>query len=150
MDVTPAELRALCLARARHFDPLHDMLNLEDPPEAEQELAQTRFLADVRTLLGETRFADYERSQDEAFLSLYRTVHEAVGRPQVVKAYEVSQVARAEAGRLAADASLDDDARRQRLAQIAALTESELRQTLGEKAFQQCRDGKLNLLRKVK
>ena len=36
------------------------------------------------------------------------------------------------------------------LAQIAALTESELRRVLGDKAFQQCRDGKLDLLPEVK
>jgi hypothetical protein len=146
LEISPAEFRALCVASLRHFDPLQDMLDLEDPPEEEQAQAQTNFFAEVRVLLGEARFADFERAQDDQFLSLYRTVHEEVGRTEIVKAYEVSQLARAEAARLGEDVALDADVRQQRLAQLAALTEAELRRVLGEKAFQRCRAAKLGLL----
>jgi len=150
MDVTPAEHRALCVLRSRHFDPLTEMMELEEPSEEEQTRAEAGFQAEVRAFLGDARFADFERSQDDDFRSLYRVAAEDLGRAAVVKAHEVSRLAHSEAERLAADPVLDAADRQQRLAQVTALTEAELRRLLGEKVYRQCREAKLELLPEVK
>jgi hypothetical protein len=146
IELSAAELRAIAVVRTRHFDPMLELLDIEEMPEEEEARAQADFLAAVRTLLGDRRFADFERSQDENYVALYEAVHEEVGRTAVTQAFEVSREAHAAVERLGDDASLDAEERARLQAQVAALAESELRRILGEKAWQAAREQKLPLL----
>lgn len=137
LEMTPVEFRALNVLRARHFDPLREAVEAEEPSEAEQSAAEAAFRSEARAWLGESRFADFVRSQDEDYRSLYTALAGEVGRAAVGQAYEISRLARAESDRLDADDALDPAERRQMQVQIRQLTETELRRVLGAKAFQE-------------
>lgn len=91
----------------------------------------------LKNLLGEARYADYERSQDWAYQSIYRTAErQGLGKDAAVKVYEMKKLAEEQARKLQQDPSLAPEQRQRALESIRAETENAIRAVFGEKGFE--------------
>lgn len=105
--------------------------------EKEKQEAANKALEDqVKSLLGDTRYAEYKRSQDLNFQAIYRiTEKENLGKDAAIKVYDMKKVAEDQARALRTDQALSEEARKAALAGIRAETEKSMRGVLGEKGY---------------
>ena len=116
-------------------------------PAIDRELRQQRheagqYLNDqLKTLLGEQRFSDYQREQDLAYKGISKVV-DRYGLPKetAIKAYEIKKTAEEQSSRLRLDASLSNDQRQQALGKINTETEQAIISTMGKEAFKSYQD----------
>ena len=91
----------------------------------------------VRSLLGEARFADYKRAQDQSFQALYRLgLKLDLPTDAAADAYERKRAAEQAAQRIRSDRALDEASLRQQLAAVKSQAEADLEQTLGPEGLQ--------------
>ena len=130
------EARQISLARVDHalsFDPFDWNL---DESEVERRLRDSQFTNAIVHILGERRFAEFQRAQDRNFVRLFELARDnQLQRESAVKVYKMRQLAGQEVERLRHDDSLDDSARRQSLAEMQALLQQAVSQTLGASAY---------------
>jgi len=135
-DLSPADIRAITLIRARFDEPamgewFEGGSSLTDEQEAQASQA-------VREFLGESRYAQVERAGDDAFKSLFD-----LGRNSnlpsfaAVQAFEVRQLTAREVARLRADQSLAEAEREQRLALAQTQAQEAVLKVLGADACTQ-------------
>ncbi|HEX7578109.1 MAG TPA: hypothetical protein VF430_08745 [Verrucomicrobiae bacterium] len=126
------------LALAREDNPLSFDLfgwNLEES-DAERQLRDLQFINAVAHILGEKRFAEFQRAQDSDFVRLFNLARDnQLPRESAVKVYEMRQLAGQEVERIRHDDSLDDSAREQSFAEMQALLQQAVSQTLGVSAY---------------
>ncbi|MFN0066590.1 MAG: hypothetical protein ACKVYV_03040 [Limisphaerales bacterium] len=107
----------------------------EEQMQARNE-AQAKLNEGLKQLLGEERYADYERVQDFAWQSLSKVAErQGLDDAGARALWEVKQAAEAEAGRIRGDAALSAEQRTAALAAIQQETERELTARLGEKGL---------------
>ncbi len=112
-------------------------LNLTDAAEQSRREAATQELnGRLKTLLGEARYAEYERSQDYVYQGLHRVAekHE-LGKEAAVKVYDMKKVAEEQARNVRRNTTLTRDQRDGALRDIRAETENSIRAVFGEQAF---------------
>ncbi len=92
--------------------------------------------AQIKTLLGDVRYADYERSQDYTYQGIYRVAERnGLAKEDAHKVYDMKKVAEDQAGKVRQDASLSSEQRTAALQGIRSETERGIRTVFGEKAF---------------
>jgi hypothetical protein len=96
----------------------------------------------IKGILGENRFADYERAQDYAYQGIAK-VAERQGLPKesAIKAYDMKKVAEDEAKKLRADQSLSNEQRTAALKAIRTETERAMTEALGQPGFEAYQKG---------
>lgn len=104
--------------------------------KAKADAAKKELDAQIKTLLGEARYAEYERSQDWTYQNLYRVAERnGLTKDDTVKVYDMKKVAESQAGKIRSDKSLSADQRAAALAGIRSETENSMRTVMGEKAY---------------
>ena len=99
-----------------------------------QQQAQDALRDEVKKILGDKRFAEYQRAQDED----YKALAQMADRFEMPKAiagqvYEMKQAAEAQRQRIETDPNLTDEQRQRGLAAIAHETERSVTEALGDK-----------------
>lgn len=134
VDITAMELRQIALARAAAGGRLFDWS--ENETGEERKAKEEQFKAAVKNILGEMRYADFERAQDGEFRALFEiSKDDGLPKETAVKVFDIRELAMEEAGRVRQDASLDEPARRQRLDEMQAAVQKEVSGALGPKAW---------------
>lgn len=138
-EPTEEEFRQIFDIRKKFDDEFNPMLTASlDAAERERmNAARTQMEEQVKRVLGEARYAEYQRAQDPAYQSLYR-VAERQGLPKdsALKAYEIKKLAEEQARTLRQDSSLTPEQRQRALENIRTETENAVRTVLGERAFE--------------
>ena len=112
------------------------MTALSKGEKEKADAAKKELDAQVKTALGETRYAEYERAQDFNFQSIYRVADKnGLTKDDAVKVYDMKKVAEDQAKRVRADPSLSAAQRTATLQGIRTETENSIRTVFGDKAF---------------
>jgi hypothetical protein len=118
------------------FSPLGIMNEKEDGRKKRTE-AQQALNDQLKTTLGESRYIDYERAQDPYFQQMFKAAQRGeVGGAQAIQAWEMKKMAEEKANELRRRGYSNQAERDAALRAIRAETESSLRQTLGEKGWE--------------
>jgi hypothetical protein len=138
-EPTEQEFREIFQAR-KTFDDEFGLTGMAGTDKADQEkrAAAKQALDDqVKSLLGDSRFAEYERVQDMAYQSIAKAAErEGLPTDAAVKVYDMKKAAEEFAGKLRNDPSLSFEQRQSALQGIRAETEKAIVQTLGQKGFE--------------
>ena len=90
----------------------------------------------VKTLLGDTRYAEYERSQDWTYQGIAKVVErQGLPKENAVKVFDMKKTAEEEASKVRANKNLTGDQRKEALKGIREETERSMKQVLGDKGF---------------
>jgi hypothetical protein len=105
--------------------------------DGEDEEKNQEFERRLKTYLGASRFAEYERGKDPEFRDM-RSAAEEAGLPAetAVKIFEIKQLLQGEQEQLKEDHSLAAGEREAQARQMAATTQDEVRRLMGPEAFQ--------------
>ena len=94
----------------------------------------------IRNVLGEVRYAEYERSQDYNFQQISKLAErQGLDRDSAVKAYDMSRTAQDGLQRVQQDSTLTAEQRQAAFEGIRAETERSMRQVLGEQGYESYR-----------
>ena len=133
-DVTAIELRQIALARAEAGGRLFDWP--VDETDEEQKAKEEQFKVAVKNILGEMRYADFERAQDGEFRALFEfSKDNGLPKETAVEVYDIRKLVAEEAGCLRQDTTLDEPVRRQQLEEMQAAVQKEVSGVLGAKAW---------------
>jgi hypothetical protein len=133
VTISRDELREL----VRMSKPFKDMAQNEfvpdqPPPEAEQARQKAAFEAQVKTLLGPKRFADYQRAQDFNFReTLAFALQNQLSQAAAISVYEARRNAEEQAADIQKDANLSPEERSAALAVLKATTMNTISSALG-------------------
>jgi hypothetical protein len=98
--------------------------------------AQKELDAQIKTLLGEQRFAEYQRSQDWNYQNLYRITEKyGLSKESANKVYDMQQLAQAEAAKVRSNKDLTPEQRQEALKGIRTETEKSIQDVLPDKAW---------------
>jgi hypothetical protein len=107
-------------------------------PEAGRKRAEAyqAVEAEARALLGEQRYAEYQRARDYQFRTLTRLAQQN-GLPSdtAVKAYDLQRVARDESAKLRSHPDLTAEQRNEMLRQMQSELDATMTQLLGQRAY---------------
>jgi hypothetical protein len=136
VEITAAEARQIALARAAAGGRLFDWP--DDETDEEKSANEEKFQAAVRTLLGEKRYADFERAQDREFRTLFDLGKDhGLSQAVAVQIYEIQKLTRDEVQRLRQDPALDEAARQQHLDEMQTAVQQEILSALGSGVCQE-------------
>jgi hypothetical protein len=133
VTISQDELREL----VRMSKPYKDMAQNEfipdrPPPDAEQARQKAAFEAQVKSLLGPKRFADYQRAQDFNFReTLVFTRQNQLPQTAAISVYEARRNADGQAAEIQKDANLSPEERTTALAVLKAATMNTISSALG-------------------
>ena len=127
------------------MQPLDEQYSLSrrNPDPVNQEFTTARSQAEkdlqdyLHQVLGDDRYAEYERTRDPVYRNL-RQIGSDAGVPQetIVQAYQTQQQMQQDATRVMQDPNLTPEQRAQSLQAMRALAEQKLQQVFGDKANQ--------------
>jgi hypothetical protein len=138
VNITDQEFRELFKARQAVDEQVRYDADMNDPEvnrkrsaDAQRALQET-----MKSILGEQRFADYQRARDGQFRNLARLAQET-GLPSetAIKAWDVQRLARDESNRLRSNPDLTPEQRDQSMRQMQAELDATMSQLLGKEAF---------------
>lgn len=138
VNISDQEFRELFKAR-QTVDELVNFSADMDNSEANRKRssdAQRALQETMKSILGEQRFADYQRSRDGQFRNLARLAQET-GLPNetAVKAWEAQRFAREELSRVRANPNFTPEERDHLMRQMQAELDATMGQLLGKEAF---------------
>jgi hypothetical protein len=141
LPLTAEDTRALAAAELRQTLAAADLPVKSSERKAAVAAAKQQAEAERRQVLGEGRFADWQRSQQPDYQLLTR-VSERLDLPAeaAVQAYALGSQAFAQAAALRENATLAPDSKKELLRLLEAETRQALRTTLGDRGFQVYRD----------
>jgi hypothetical protein len=91
----------------------------------------------VKSLLGDSRYQDYERAQDYAYQGIYRVAdRNGLGKEAANQVYDMKKAAEEQATRLRGDTTLSPEQRTEALKGIRTETENSIRTVFGDKGWQ--------------
>lgn len=136
LELTPAELRRVCLAKIRHVGWLDDLFEQNRPAADEAaEAKKVAFAAALQPELSAAHYEEFLRVQDDAYRDILSTTRDQeLPRRTAQKVYEVRQLAQSEFNRLRAAPDQEEAA-----AAVVALqltTQDSIRKIMGAEAFQ--------------
>jgi hypothetical protein len=137
------------------MQPLDEQYSLSrrNPDPQNQEFTTARNQAEkdlqdyIHQVLGDDRYAEYQRTRDPVYRNLSQAGAEA-GVPQetIVQAYQAQQQMQQDAMRVMQDPNLTPEQRAQSLQEMRALAQQKLQQVFGDKANQLLQQWQLNQL----
>jgi hypothetical protein len=105
--------------------------------KSKYDTAKKEMDAGIKSILGDSRYADYERSEDYAYQGIYRVADRAgLGKEAAVQVYDMKKAAEDQAMKIRNDASLSNEQRTQTLTTIRAETERSIRGVFGDAGWQ--------------
>jgi hypothetical protein len=109
-----------------------------DPADQEKRAAAQKDLdSQLKTILGDSRYADYERAQDYNYQNLYKIVErQGLPKEDAVKVYDMKKAADEQTQNLNSDATLSADQRKKAQDQVKAETEKAIWGILGDKGYE--------------
>ena len=111
------------------------MTALSKTDKEKADAAKKELDSQIKTALGDTRYADYERAQDFNFQNMYRVADKnGLTRDAAVKVYDMKKIAEEQARAVRTDQSLSPAQRASTLRDIRAETENSIRSVFGQKA----------------
>lgn len=123
----------------KNYDDQFGLLGMGATDKTERDkaaAAKKETEAQIKSLLGDARYADYERSQDYAYQGIYRvTEHNGLAKKDANKVFDMKKLAEDQAGKVRQDSSLSAEQRATALPGIRTETERGIRSVFGEKAF---------------
>ena len=138
-DPTEKEFRALFRLRRQQDEFNASMSGLEPVDQAAQQKraeAYQQMEQQIKTALGDERYAEYQRSQDSSFRNLTQlATQNGLPKETAIKGYEIRQTAIQEAQKLRQDQTLTPQQRKEAITAIKTETERAFAQTLGEKLY---------------
>jgi hypothetical protein len=137
VNVTDQEFRELFKSRHAVDEEFNTNPNPNDPDASRKRADARRLLEDnMKSVLGEQRYADYQRSRDSQFRNLARLAQET-GLPSetAIKAWDVQRLARDESSRLRSNPDFTPEQRDQSMRQIQTELDATMTQLLGKEAF---------------
>lgn len=133
-EASESEWRTVALRRLEYDEALKK-LDKQTPKEVRTQL-ENEWKAQLKTTLGEERYAAYALAQDGSYQQARRiTQRFGLADSVAAQASEMQKTAQEAANRLRGDKSLDPAARQAALAAIAQETQHALETTLGQSAF---------------
>ena len=138
-EPTEQEFLDLFKMRKAHDDEYGGALSgtLSKTEREKADAAKKEMDGHVKELLGENRYADYERSQDWSYQQIYRiTEKNNLPKSDAIKVYDMKKLAEEQAKNVRNDKSLDQAARDLALRGIRTETENSFRQVMGAKAYE--------------
>ena len=124
----------------KNFDDQFGSFGMLSQDKAEKEkynAAKKELDNQVKSLLGDTRYDDYERAQDYAYQGIYRVAdRNGLGKETANKVYDMKKAAEEQANKLRVDNTLSPDQRAEALKGIRAETENSIHSVFGDKAWQ--------------
>ena len=138
----PSEEEFLAMFKLREeFDREYSPMMLADATEAEQaehRQAQDQLKEQIRTALGDERYADYERAQDYQYQQLHRIVQRAgLTTATANEVHDMRKIAENQANQVRVQQDLTPEQRNAALRAIRQETERTIQQTLGNDAWDQ-------------
>jgi hypothetical protein len=123
----------------KSFDDEYPMMlagALDKDEQAKRKAAEKELNSGIKSLLGDTRYAEYERGQDAAYQSLAKTAEKnGLPKDSAVKVYDMKKIAEEQARKVRSDKSLNPEQRQAALEGIHTETERSVREVFGEQAF---------------
>lgn len=130
------------------FDDEFSMMNYGDESEAERKKraeAEKQVNAQVKELLGDARYADYEMAKDWQFQQIHRAAKRAdLGTAEAKQVWDMKKTAEDQVAKLRNDRNLTAEQRNTALASIQQETEKSVKGILGEKGWEQYSRGNNN------
>ena len=136
VNVSDQEFRELF--KARHAIDEEFNTGLPNDPDSARKRAEARRMLEesMKSVLGEQRYADYQRSRDSQFRNLARLAQETgLSSETAIKAWDVQRLARDESNKLRANPDLPPEQRDQMMRQMQAELDATMTQLLGKEAF---------------
>lgn len=135
LELTPEELRKVCLLKVRQLGWLGDLFDLERNHSGEDlETKKAAFTAATKDVLSPEHFEELIRVQDDDYRNILDVTRDNnLPRTSAQKVYEVRQLAEAEYRRLKTEA--DSDEKAAALAALQLATTDSVRRLLGAEAF---------------
>jgi hypothetical protein len=135
LNATESEFRAIYAAQSA-FDQKYSYqavgINLPQELTKERDEAQKQVSAQIKSALGEQRYAEYVRSTDREFQQLNRIALQAgLTDAAAVQAYNVRDSVSKESIRIFGDAALNHDQKRAALQTLAATARTQITAALG-------------------
>jgi hypothetical protein len=133
---TPEEFRAI-FQLEKALDDKYDMVNTSDPLVQEQKRADRAQVTEaIRQQLGDARFAEYQRSDDQSYRQLCSfCAEQELPSAMAISVFEIKQAAERKKQDLAASPAIPLAQRQEALKALAAETRLALRQTMGSDTF---------------
>lgn len=138
-DPSEQEFRDIFKAKKQFDDEFgpFGMLSQDKETKTKYDAAKKEMDAGIKATLGDTRYADYERSEDYTYQGIYRVADRAgLGKDAAVQVYDMKKAAEDQAMKVRADSSLSNEQRAQALSSIRAETEKSIRTVFGDTAWQ--------------
>ncbi len=112
------------------------MMSQDKEEQAKRAAAQKELDGQLKSMMGDARYAEYQRGQDWAYGAMSK-VAERQGLPKeaAVKVYDMKKTAEEQANKLRADQSLSNEQRQAALRAIRTETERAITATFGQKGF---------------
>lgn len=137
MNATDAEFRAIYQAQSA-FDEKYNApsvgISFTGPDTIkERQTAQAQVSEQIKTALGEARYAEYARANDREFQQLNRMAQQSsLPENAAVQAYTIRENALKESNRIFDDPSLPNDQKRAALQALGQNTRAEINKALGD------------------
>jgi hypothetical protein len=115
---------------------VYGMAGLSKEDKDKYATAKKEADAQIKTILGDDRYKDYERAQDFAYQGIYKTAdRNGLGKEVANQVYDMKTAAEEQVKALSQDQSLSAENRKQSLANIRTETENSIKNVFGEKAW---------------
>ncbi len=136
----PSEQEFLDVFKLRAaFDDEHPTTGLLNASAAEQKArmeAQSQLNEQIKTALGDERYAEYERAQDFGYQQLTRITKQAdLDTAVATQVYDMQKIAQDKANQIRGNQDLPPDQRRAALQAVRAETERSIQQTMGDQGW---------------
>ena len=112
------------------------MMSQDKEEQAKRAAAQKELDGQLKSMMGDARYADYQRGQDWAYGAMSKVAErEGLPKEAAVKMYDMKKAAEDQVNKLRMDQSLSNEQRQSALQQIRAATEQSFLGILGEKGY---------------
>ena len=115
----------------------YGMMSQDADTKKKYDAAKKDMDASIKSILGDDRYADYERAQDFTYQGIYRVAdRNGLGKDAAVKVYDMKKAAEDQAMKVRNDTTLSPEQRAQALSGIRSETERSIRGVFGDTAWQ--------------
>jgi hypothetical protein len=110
--------------------------SMDKDEQAKRVAAQKEMDQQIKGVLGDSRYTEYQRAQDYTYQGLAKVAdRQGLPKDAAVKAYDVQKAANEETQKVQSNTSLSTEQRKAALDQINSATETTLRGVLGDKGW---------------
>lgn len=138
-EPTEEEFRKIFAVRKTFDDQFNPMeaATLDTAEREKMNAARREMEAQLKSVLGEARYAEYERAQDRTYQGIYRVAQrQGLPKDSADKVYDMQKIAQDQTRKVQQDPTLSPEQRQAAIEAIRTETANSIRAVLGEKGFQ--------------